>query len=858
MHEPRPYGRFGSDLSEEDAAAADALMRRLTNLKTLSGLDAMKMVRSLPSGRMAIAQDAGGTLRLIIQPIPEEKLTTRTVSRAYIPMLFSGVIDNGMVENRDGAKIFLKITEMTRRRLVSYDHEKKLPPKVLELQRFVIPHEQRFSELMQPGDGGGAVKWTQYVNQRPSWYSGAMAEVVQIVGGYGRQDLNELPDDPLERSRLSPPEDISKAMIEEIGNVILPGYTGAPDLSGEFKYDYKFNNTHGVGFDSNSRPWLLQVSQSGVYAMPLPLIPATTTEVFRRYIEDAGDSEILWILDRFGGMPSGESFPLRNDDFQCWRRAGVIIKVCEAGDFYHHIMYSSALGWSFNVSGNEGFNTCYDYNEDEGLAIGLAYKLKLDLGIAENEGRVKIPEDFQSDDPATANMLNGYLSSLYRLIGESTPKNLAIKYKLRCVDVDTVLDRVGGTVNEAEVDYWHNMEMQPIAEHSGRLTEVGRGYLYHPAKFFSQPQIKFPEPTQRGCLSFDFAPLAEGLRKNPRCDTIMFGYYIGDQLKVVKYFRDDRSFPGEVESDYEDCMTVGSWTQTETTGQTGLVGNFYTSDFDERKALAPVVTTTKIVGKDLGYDSNPIFAFDALFWRPGSLWRNRYYSRKANIVKTEGKGLSIAVCIPYLARNCVYHALSEVTTGGTTTDSLSLESVQDPYTYRYWTYHSIFAWNGGLSVMKGMPSPKDGNPVWVEMEDYSPDRCSDFADQGPWIPSLPADYTWLIHPRSNEWILSGGGGAPKLNTSYITKTNSPSKTGELFVSILESPSKVNSKPSNDFFLSSPNELGWIFYTDAIKLTAGDSEYANTLESDAPGRKPYGFTSLATNQSAHHFIGVINE
>lgn len=32
-------------------------------------------------------------------------------------------------------------------------------------------------------------------------------------------------------------------------------------------------------------------------------------------------------------------------------------------------------GWSFNASGTEAYNTCYDYDEGEGLAYGLTYKV---------------------------------------------------------------------------------------------------------------------------------------------------------------------------------------------------------------------------------------------------------------------------------------------------------------------------------------------------------------------------------------------------------------------------------------------------------------------------------------------------
>ena len=150
---------------------------------------------------------------------------------------------------------------------------------------------------------------------------------------------------------------------EELYSVRLPGYSGIPSIDGEFQYNYKFNQTHGVTFDNSNKPWLTRISSSGIYAMPLPLIPATTTDAFREYVEHVGDQEILKILDRFGGMPSGESFP-KGSGFESWRRAGAIIKVSDTNHFYSNIAYSMSCGWSFNLSGTEGFNTCYNYDED--------------------------------------------------------------------------------------------------------------------------------------------------------------------------------------------------------------------------------------------------------------------------------------------------------------------------------------------------------------------------------------------------------------------------------------------------------------------------------------------------------------
>ena len=188
-------------------------------------------------------------------------------------------------------------------------------------------------------------------------------------------------------------------------------------------------------------------------------------------------------------MPSGESFPFREDEFQAWKRAGVIIKVCDTADFYHHIMYSSACGWSFNSRGTEGYNTCYDYYDDEGLGYGLAYKMRLTLSPASEDGKLPPPMDL--DDPIAARRLDRYMSSLYRLLKANEARHLAIKYKLRRVPVEQILAR-GYEASEGEVDYWDALELDPIASHSGSVSEVARGYLYHGAKFQFQPQIKFP------------------------------------------------------------------------------------------------------------------------------------------------------------------------------------------------------------------------------------------------------------------------------------------------------------------------------------------------------------------------------
>ena len=869
MHQPRPHGTFGTD-GDEDAAALELLARRLTNAKTLSGVDSLRMSRTLPSGAMALAQDAGGIFKVIVQPRLHEGVAPENESGlagTYIPMLFSGVVKKSAVRGQEGVGI--ELTKTTQRRLTSYDAGAKTPPTRVDLQRFVIEHHQRVSELAPkfPSE----TLWTQYTNQRPTWYSGAMAEVVQIVGGYGRQDFDELPEDDIERAHLQLPEGVMIEIGDQLGWLSLPGYTGRPEKTGKFLYDYKYAETNGVSFDSDGKPWLLRVSASGVYAMPLPIVPATTTAAFREYMEEVGDEEILWILDRFGGMPSGESFPIIIKDFEAWRRAGVIIKVCGHGGFYGRIAYSSAMGWTFNTNGSEGFNTCFDYGSD-GVGVGLAFKLSLSLGPAAYDGR--LASGFDLPDAVDARTLDAYLSSLYRTMGAGGARERAIKYKLRRL-LPQVLTRMNKVREvsynpDAEVEYWDNLEAAPIAQHNGNIAFVGGGSLYHSAGPKLQPQIKFPEPLLGGCISHDFRPREDNSVPPgyiALCDTIMFGYYVEDSLKVVKYFLDSRRYTQEIQDNYEECMIVGSWERTETAGNTSLMGNFYSTDFDEREAAAAITTVHKITGTDLGYDAVPQFSFDHYYSMVGSIWRNRYYQHKTKTTTTEGYGKTVAVCVPYFVRNALLHAHKESTSGSTISEGLNVYASTDPNSYRYATYDFVMAWVGGSTVgnmahvEKVSPTPIDGNPVWVKGYNYLPSRCSDFADQGDWLGGLPADYTWLIHPNKGEWIHNGGG-TPPSTKGYATTTTSGGKTvGLLQMSFLAHVQALHKQPQDGYFLSSPNEYHEVFYVDAAKNMAGDAVYANVSEADPEvprQRKRFGFTRMADHKSAHHFIGVINE
>lgn len=867
MHQPRPYGRFAheADLSAEDAAAVERLARSLTNFKSVSQLDSLKRVATLSDGRQAVAMDMGGTFRVIVlerHEDPQHQPDGR--AETHIPMLFSGVITRWQVLAGQGVGV--KLTEQARRRIGGYG-EGVMPPKDVSLQRFRIEYDPQF-KYFEP-EYTGIYTFTQYARLRPTWYSGAMSEVMQIVGGFGRQILADLPDDPVERARMVLPERYMRRIRLELINTRLPGYTGFPDAEGQFKCDYKHANGNAVSFDSSGAPWLLRINERGVFAMPLPVAPATTTTAFREYVQEVGDTELEKILDRFGGIPTGEPMPRDGEDFEAWRRAGVIIKVCDTADFYAHQAYYAASGWSMNSKGTEGFNTCWSTN-GAGLKQGHAYKMRLALDAAPSRGMV--PLDWEFGDQQEARKVDAYLSKIYRAIGSTTPRAAAIKYKLRRHTVAQILARAGSGDGAPDVDYWDRLEMEPIANHTGNVARVGSGPIYWGLKMYPQSQgrLKFPALTGEGCESFVMiSPDYNG--GMVRCDTIVFGCYVDDQLQVIKYFIDEREFYQEEESTFEQYMIVGQWEKTTTTGASGLMGYFYTSAFDDRDEAPPVSTHTEVIGTDMGY-GNPAYHTPGLLFRVGSLSRTRYYQHRTKTRTTEGFGLDAAVCVPVYARDCIMYAYTESTSGRTETEETTRGGVADPTSYQLWCHDSIFHYmgqtnNGNL----GFPPSKEGTPVYVDTLVYSPTPVSDFADSGNWFGLPPGgfiDVTGICGPYTSR--ASGvhhaggvtiGGEAPGFEPYYNKVTHPGESRGRLHMSYTVAGNTVvhRNLPHTWYYGFSPVDGPLYFYRDAVHITFGESRYASINEEDANGlRRRWGHTGLATHRTAHHFIGVINE
>lgn len=866
MHTPRPYGLavYGGQLTDKDLAFIDGIAKRLTNIKRIGKLDSIKLVYDLPDGGAVIIYDMGGVFRAIAtkpKPSQTDDLQADHMAHGHIPMLYSGVITRAMVRQGQGVKMV--ITEQTRRRMGDYKGRYK-PLKHLELQRFVIDYHDKVQEFIP--NPPSALRHTQYVKQRPTWYSGSMAKVMQIVGGYGRQDLKSLPDKFWERATVNLPDKVKQAIDKELDDKLLPAYTGYPPKSGQYQYDYKHSHTNAVSFDDMGYPWLLQINRRGVYAMNLPMIPATTTTAYREWVESVGDGEILSILDTFGGLPSGESFPENSNDFASWERAGAIVKVCDTADFYGHIAYSSACGWSFNSLGTDGYNTCYAYS-DNGIAIGYAYNMTLRLANVKERGWLSSPKPtlptYQAKEVAN------FLAKIMANIDKQSSQGAAMRYKLRRMNDKELYEQIknmGDVSLDVAITALDILVMPPIAKHTGQVRRVAQGVLYHPAKFEFQPQIKFAEPLMNACLSFDFSQLDGFPKLNPppKCDTIMYAYFADDDLKVVKYFYDIQKEQVQVDTNFEPYMMTGSYYRTVTEGASQVSGHFYHSDIDDRELVAPRLTHTTIDGEDKGYDTTPFFAFDYVFAMQGMIWRNRYYTHLTKTKTYTHHNVNIALCVPFFVRDGVIYANHDSKNDFQTSEGLALYAVQDPTIYHMWTYDAIFNWHGGpYPPAHGKPYPKDGNPCWVEAKTYNPHPSNTFANNGDWLNNgLPYNIAWLTRPDRQTYALNGGGGAPKIKEYYHSTYPKTKQEGYLSLAMYDIPGQIHQEvPNSHYFMSSPNRYGVLFYRDACQNKMGDTEYSNVSERVDKKRKTWGNSQLINgvgHDMAHHFIGVVSE
>lgn len=566
MRSPRPFGLLnkGHAPTERDMAFIKYAVSDLCNFKELSNLESLQRSHALPDGGNVIIQHMGGILKVVTdKPAPEHEEDDIDERVMQIPMLFSGAF----YEEGGGGAGSITVTNTTRRRLVHYDENKTAPEKYT-LERFKI--------------------WNQYT-RCPTMHSGAMAEVVQIVNGYGRQDFANLPkDNKWERITMELPLPVARAIKNELGDSVLPAYKGEVPPSGVCQYRCEFNETDFVCFSDNNSPWLVRISiRDGVIAMPLPLIPATTTKAFRQYVTEKRDDEILKILDRFGGMPSGEGFP-SNSQLYVWETSGAVVRLSKSYgegspmDFYRLLGLYEFCSWSCNSRGTQAVNTAYkkEYAYSNGAYNYMMqkvyfYKADISCGDLENRGWTSAKKaTFGSE--AQNKMAVDYIDAVVEIAEKELRRDLVV-YKIRRADAETILRRAekffnGEVSAREEYNHWAYVEMDKIAECSFSLNEESSGFIFdkhlHGARYNYWNILLTPSGAKTaGGLYIEKHPRAflhSSEEYNKITDTVLFAYFQKDKLRKVRFFNEwskkkIRKTSGELTVSTLPPFTMGSF-----------------------------------------------------------------------------------------------------------------------------------------------------------------------------------------------------------------------------------------------------------------------------------------------------------
>lgn len=532
--------------------------------------------------------------------------------------------------------------------------------------RLGIKEDPAFSSMSALNE----VIYSEHAHTLPSQYSGAMRRVVQLVLGIGRlvrptweetQIKNKTIDGLLSVSETDPKTSAFGLYGEKMdGEVVL-------------KWDYRFARTHGISFDADRKPWVIEISTRGVYAMRLFLDPVSTTEEGKKRYKEVSP-ELSDFIDEFGGIPIGTGFPV-SSDFENYKKAGEIVELLTAAQmsgFYSKSMFSSDIGWSFNERGTEAHNCAVGV--DQAKSTGNHYRVRISLG---REAAFKVTASKRAVISELALTKTWQINKAYRLADEVA------------VSILKTINRDGVKVAMQE---FLAISVTPSMSGIASLQLMRSGFLYHGARPKGQPQIKFPESLVGGLISFDFGPYETNARID-YCDAPMFVCFIEDSLEIVSYHYDVRarqSIPAE--NTREACQFTGGWTSSAAQTAPIMMGNFYSNRWDWRTEISQEGSVTTRSGNKLGVEGWAVLQdFNSQCINVGS---STYFGITSRTEAYSSRSLGVAVAIPFHIRDCYYMIRHDSVYSHPAISGMSIESTPGPDTQYWRIYNFIFHWNG--------------------------------------------------------------------------------------------------------------------------------------------------------------------
>lgn len=549
-------------------------------------------------------------------------------------------------------------------------------------------------------------QFTQHAGVKPTMYSGMMRRVVQLLLGYGlkiggiyqdrtwKVDFGELPE-------------VEIPLSEYEKRVASEGY--------RILYDYRPFRTHGVIPGPDGTMWLLEISATrGVVAMQLPLHKDSVTEEFAREIEKRGDTEAQYVLDLLGGFPTGESLP-QGGTFSALERSGRIVRMATQGDLSGPSklsFYGSALGWSINDAGTEAHYTGFEYGEN-GYQYGEHWQINLSISALA-----------VIDPPKSAAAVRRHVAG----------KGQGDTYIINLEKVDRITDEQAISLLEMRSDEAYDaldkMQARSVATGKASVGRASRGDLYWPT-LRAAVQYKVWEPMLEGgaIMTHDMRAMLEHVGDPPLiCDTTVLAFFVGNELKTGKFFYDRRTTEAQNESDFDECMYVGSWTQTLRFGSISTTPGFYMDDMDERLEVPESESTTEIVGQDLGYSQVAISDhLDDI--RIADFWRTKRFKMRTETRTNKSVNLASALIAPGYARDACYMATRVTKTEGGHSIVYGYKHLRDPNWAQTWrAIISTAGWSVDL-----IPECGNKDKRRVRFIFYDQTACSDFADSGQWL-----------------------------------------------------------------------------------------------------------------------------
>lgn len=743
---------------------AKSLLRRLIERVQLGGIRVASDHVRLGDDAYCYGVVAGGVARavIVVSPAAEEPPEQEPGVYVLVPDFVSGATIDGRITEPPRQRPYLNSFWPTA--ACAAFHGIELGPS----DRLAVEPYEAFAtpDALGPPENYSGPKWSQYVKCKPTLYSGRMRWVVQLLLGFGRQFGKSIYD-------RTPPK-LGTARERRRNQVAPTKYQQEIKRDGvQIRFDWRWYRTHGIAVGSDDALWVVEIgSPRGAIAMPLPLHAITQTPAFREKLEKMGDVAGIEALDKLGGFPTGEGMPA--GDIEPWIRAGRVVRLAEVDEldeFYDQQTFSSQMGWAWNERGDEARNLAWKYGPDGFVSV-------LHAGFSTTIGALAEIEPAPSAE------------ALKRRIREkSSDQNYAANvYKcdrLPQSEVESIL-RAG---TEGDVYAALDAATAPVpAVASGHLWTAAKGKLYKPGRL-AQYELKYPWPELGYLVSFDMRQQFGDGSRAPRCDTDVHVFFVGDELKFVRFFRDPRSAPAPPAADDSDgCELIGVFTRTEASGSIGIPPMVYSSDFDDRRELTGGRSKRVTVGVDLGYAA--VTVADSLIFPPnGHLSRSKRFMRTITTDAWSGEAMNSAMVAPFNDRCAYYYAVGQQFESHTHTVDYGYAQLGDPWSCDTWRNFPGFTGTviGGNYIRAEHPDgcgPVDERTVRAPGAYYDNDAgpCADFADSGPWCfqcdnadsmtyaippPPLPPS-EGTFQPRTSvrtAWLLNANGLTP-----FITET----------------------------------------------------------------------------------------